>query len=799
MLAVLVAIPCIWVEFTKVCHGGGYLAVPLIFAASMLMVAVFAIQLSRLASTRSPKPPHAGQALAAQRCYVVACLTPLVLGSFALAVAPEWMVLVSSDRVGSWLILAGVAAGVGGLGWVAHACYMWLGKRPARGDPRDDRLSGSVTGAEQPPGRCEDSATAPWVFWTKELAALLFCSVLAGTLVWLIAINLAELLKNASGSGIMWIASLTGPLILCAYGLSESVFIGLMSFEAGDEDREWWARSQGFILRAVVCWVVVSMLVLFGADAVRWLFRLGKTSGTLASIAGAASAIGSLWGAFSSKTPAVQHQPSGGWGKGLLNLAGTIFIAMLVILLAAGSRSLVSRSWWPGTTMVAGGAGQPTVTIQLVAWLIFAGIMMLIATMSSWFVNINRFSLHAVYRNRLIRAYLRASRPAKERRIDLFTGFDRTDNFYLRKLQDPPGANKESSSPRRLFHLLGMTLNLAGDARQHQLAWQERKAAPFTMSPLHCGSHALNAYRPSGRYAGPQGMRLGTAMAISGAAANPNMGYNSSSLLTFLMTLFNIRLGWWCGNPRKLAFDKRGPRPAGLLLLSELLGRTDDDHKYVNLSDGGHFDNLGLYEVVLRRCHRILVIDAGCDGECKFSDLGNAIRKIRIDLGVDIVFENGIRITGRSKDCGPKSSRDRDWSPTYCAVGRIHYPPVNGKEVKHGTLIYVKPALCGKEPRDVLAYAEMSKEFPHESTADQFFGESQFESYRQLGRHIVKTISNKKDDEMDAVEDMDVPSFFDRGQERCSCVAGPATKAGDGPQTPARPVRRHPQKGGPTS
>ena len=157
--------------------------------------------------------------------------------------------------------------------------------------------------------------------------------------------------------------------------------------------------------------------------------------------------------------------------------------------------------------------------------------------------------------------------------------------------------------------------------------------APFSVSRLHCGSWVLG-YRPSTRFG--DGITLGTALAISGALANPNHGYNASPLVAFLMTLFNLRLGWWLGNPGRhgaQTWERSGPAHAALPLFNEALGTTNESYPYVNLSDGGHFDNLGLYEMVLRRCRYIMVVDAGCDSDYVFEDLGNAIRKIRIDLG----------------------------------------------------------------------------------------------------------------------------------------------------------------------
>jgi hypothetical protein len=144
-------------------------------------------------------------------------------------------------------------------------------------------------------------------------------------------------------------------------------------------------------------------------------------------------------------------------------------------------------------------------------------------------------------------------------------------------------------------------------------------------------------------------------MAVSGAAASPNQGYNSSPSVAFLMALFNVRLGWWLGNPGKkgdVTYKYDGRRNAVVPILAEMLGLTSDTNKYVYLSDGGHFENLGLYEMVRRRCRFIVAIDAGCDPKFAFEDLGNAVRKIEIDLGVPIRFHGFDKLKSRHSQHG---------------------------------------------------------------------------------------------------------------------------------------------------
>ena len=279
---------------------------------------------------------------------------------------------------------------------------------------------------------------------------------------------------------------------------------------------------------------------------------------------------------------------------------------------------------------------------------------------ASLVININRYSLHSIYRNRLVRAFLGASRDEEEREKskNRFTDFDSRDSPLLYECWE------EGKSPRgdnwKPLHVINAALNLVSSKN---LAWQERMAAPFTFSALHCGSGssifhdgAYRATKPQPTQGKPYGARLGltlgTAMAISGAAVSPNMGYNSSPGVAFLMAMFNVRLGWWIANPRGDNPDywRIKPRISLLLYFWEMFGLTSETRRWVYLSDGGHFENLGLYEMVRRRCRVIVVIDASRDPDYTFNDLGNALRKIWIDLGVSIDFKGLDQLKKRFKE-----------------------------------------------------------------------------------------------------------------------------------------------------
>ena len=162
------------------------------------------------------------------------------------------------------------------------------------------------------------------------------------------------------------------------------------------------------------------------------------------------------------------------------------------------------------------------------------------------------------------------------------------------------------------------------------------------------------------------------------------------------------------------------------------------------LSDGGHFENLASTRWSCAACRYIVVSDGSADPEGSYDDLGGAVRKIRIDFGIRIEFKHSFRILPR-----PDSLKQRG---AYCAVGDIHYEDVDdpcslqgdgynpGVNPLTGKLIYIKPAVYGDEPRDVFNYAKSHGTFPHESTADQFFDEPQFESHRVLGFYILEKL-----------------------------------------------------------
>ena len=633
--------------------------------------------------------PTAGRSVLTQGSFIRWVLAPSVIAAYLFAVAASSSSFF--DLVASWsrprMLTVGAAlfAGIYAVAWVASL-------RPGKGVV--DFLRWTIAGA------CYGTFAGFGVFGLNHLddvrPLLLGLHVPVDKTVTLFIY------------GVPWL--LTGQLT------AEMIFVGLTSYQPeSDNDREWFGRSAGWFTAVIVGWIVVTVLAVLLAHVLQYTHRDALAGTTLLS-----GGITALLGK-SSLSPAIEKAKTW-WNLApeiVLSLVTSLFLGALVV---GGSvsldRLLLKHSLLDSPLL--GGMPFPAPTpVQDLFWLaIGTGAIVAVGVVASLNVNINRFSLHALYRNRLVRAFLGASRPKRD--ANPFDQFDPADNALMADLWGP-------GAPWRPFHVINIALNIVSTRR---LAWQERKAESFTVSPLHAGSFC-KAYRPTHAFGGANGITLGTAMAVSGAAVSPNMGYHSSAATSFLMALLNVRLGWWFGNPGpegEGSFRREGPRFAVIPLLMEAFGLTTDDRAYVYLSDGGHFENLGLYEMVRRRCRSIVVVDAGYDPHFAFEDLGNAVRKASLDLGIRIDMQGLAALKPSAGEAGAGQS-----SPGYHATGTIHYP----ETAEPGRLLYVKPALHGTESASVRSYAAANPKFPHQPTLNQWFSESQFESYRALGFEIM--------------------------------------------------------------
>jgi hypothetical protein len=614
------------------------------------------------------------------------------------------------------------------------------------------------------------------------LLAILGPALAGGVLMYLVGhlfdqwVPLEGPAPSAGGGGPFHVASFGAPIIIEVLALALVLHIGLMGRDMPDDRREWWSRLGAWLLIYTAVWVAVFAVAIYAplgvARAGTWVSAAGGLGWLAATAWGAYVA----QGAKTAPASSTGASPPPNWRDSIATLAPYVFMIGLLVLIAelnhaltlaveralgnpnaaaaaASSLSLVNPDLYWGVL----GTGHAGVTLLL------AGAALALAVVLAWRVDVNEFSMHHFYKNRLVRCYLGASREGVRdvRAPHPFTGFDAGDDARLATLRTDghmvcrvTGTTDEVPATPYVgpLPIINTALNLVkGD----DLAWQERRAQSFVFTPLFSGYEQLSLTAASGRarpwlardglrptwaYGYPDGgVHIGTAMAISGAAANPNMGYHSSPAAAFLMTMFNVRLGWWLGNPRHAAtWTRSSPRLGLTYLVNELLGNTKSTSAFVNLSDGGHFENLGIYELVRRHCRLIIACDAEQDGDLTFSGLGNAIRKCRTDFGVEIEFLGpSLSAFAPSRASGPSGPQeapgadDRRYAPAHWLEAVIRYP--SGDQ---GRLIYIKSSLTGDEPGDVFEYSRRVRKFPHESTADQFFDESQFESYRKLGYHI---------------------------------------------------------------
>lgn len=389
------------------------------------------------------------------------------------------------------------------------------------------------------------------------------------------------------------------------------------------------------------------------------------------------------------------------------------------------------------------------------AWpLVWVGLATAMLLYARLWIDVNLHSGHGFWRDRLSRAFLVAPRRG---------GLDHVDGLLLSQMNPTRVVDADPEAPRgRMpYHLLNVTLNLAGD---RPLTNAGRCGDFFVFSPCFVGGPRTGYVPTDAMERFDPHLNLGTAMAISSAAAAPNMGAYTLPSVRFLMSLFNVRMGRWVPHPDRvrqvlgltpaawrLTYDaaqrevQRWTRLRIALwhatpryLLREMTGSLDDQQDLVNVSDGGHLENLGAYELLRRRCRFVIVGDGEADPGMQFHALAALVLYARLDLGIEITI--ALDDVGR----GEKRAGHR-----HCAIGTIRYPARDGLAEGVGTLVYLKSSLTGDEDHLIAHYHAAWPDFPHETTADQFFSEEQFEAYRSLGLHIATESFRRDDDPRD--------------------------------------------------
>jgi len=417
----------------------------------------------------------------------------------------------------------------------------------------------------------------------------------------------------------------------------------------------------------------------------------------------------------------------------------------------------------------------------------------------------NNSSLSSIYATRLKRTFLRAG---SSKLITIPVNYVSNDDDFNYMLF-PSTARRSRYQPEAHggpLHLINVTINQTVDANSNLQAL-DRKGVGMVIGPIGMSvgvkNHAIRskgmfnnyeavgtnddfpdrAFPKGGIPFTPENMSLSQIIGISGAAVSTGLGSHTTLALSMICGLFNIRLGhWWRSDVlthkyskqqfediKKMKFNKRiwkmvkwwmewrrsgGRLGVQCLLLQEWLARFHGatyDRWY--LTDGGHYENLACYELIRRRLPFILCCDNDEDPNCSLENLGNLVRKARIDLGAEITFLSrnqllarypvtipsclgtleDLRI-GKQTDNGNKTAKAR------AALAQIRYE--GDPRICH--LLFMKPTIIGTESADILEYQRNNLAFPHEPTMDQFFTESQWESYRQLGMIIGEELCSAK-------------------------------------------------------
>ncbi len=399
--------------------------------------------------------------------------------------------------------------------------------------------------------------------------------------------------------------------------------------------------------------------------------------------------------------------------RGLANLIAALVGPALALVLVLGAMSFIlnlSHPWIQWT--IAGGLFA------------FFSLVYSVADMTTW-------SLHSFYRRRLCSAF--ALKRVVRSPEDLPIACEEAGKAVERSYHELVSLSHTAIPPRSDGTRDWPTLLVCAAANISDTAATPpgRSVTSFTFSATAMGGPLIGAVETAKLEEACDTIRqsyftLPAAVAMSGAAISPSMGKMTRRPLRFLMALANVRLGVWVPNPRKMsAFKrrKRYPNPRTSYLLRELLGLNPLNAPYLYVTDGGHYENLGLVELLRRGCTEIYCFDASNDD---FDAIGDAVSLARseLDVGVDVKYGD-LQVDGKS-----------GLAKSDCVSATITYP---GQGAPAAKLYYARLALTSHASTDVMAYHHRDKSFPHDPTTDQLYTDQRFEAYRSLGAGAART------------------------------------------------------------
>lgn len=369
--------------------------------------------------------------------------------------------------------------------------------------------------------------------------------------------------------------------------------------------------------------------------------------------------------------------------------------------------------------------------------LLFAGVVTMALVFGS-LSNSNSIGLHRFYRDRLMELFM-PSKHSVERGAP--SASYAADRLSVTQLWSGPAKTLE------LFPIINCHAILVNDSDP---VLARRGGANFTITPLHIGS-AVHGWEECASYERKnREMSLATAIAASGAAANANAAYVGAGVtrnraVSLVLMLLNVRLGVWIRRPsRSSSGNFLKPTPFFPTLWYGILSRGyTAKSDFVEISDGGHFENLGIYELVRRKADLIIAFDGEADPDTALPALVSLTRRLEEDFGATLDFGAGLDTIMPKEPARARYPKEAKYADLPYARGTIKYADDPNKV---STLIYVKATLLDDMPFSARGYRAKNPDFPNESTADQFYSPEQLDAYRELGRACaVRAITMHKD------------------------------------------------------